>query len=283
MPVIDFRIRPPYREYLDATMYTIPDRRDRFTRQLGFEPSPAATSKSVDLLIQEMDEAGIDMGAVTARQSGYFGSVSNETVLAFAADHPGRFVPVAAIDPRVRRTATDSIDAMMAAGCKAVNIEPGAYDPPLYADDRRLYPIYAHCEDIGVPVILMTGGNAGPDLSYSFPVPLDRALTDFPDLKVMVSHGNWPWVNEVLHIAFRRPNLYLSPDMYFANMPGMDDYIRAADGFLADRIIYASCFPLCPIKEYFEWFTGLPIRAENMDRILSINAEEFLGTKLFNT
>jgi predicted TIM-barrel fold metal-dependent hydrolase len=69
--------------------------------------------------------------------------------------------------------------------------------------------------------------------------------------------------------------------MYFANVPGMDDYIRAADGFLADRIIYASCFPLCPVKEYFEWFTGLPIRPDNMERILSTNAEEFLGGKLF--
>jgi predicted TIM-barrel fold metal-dependent hydrolase len=151
----------------------------------------------------------------------------------------------------------------------------------MYADDRRLYPIYAFCEDNKVPAILMTGGNAGPDLSYSFPVPLDRVLADFPDLKVMVSHGNWPWVNEALHMAFRRPNLYLSPDMYFANVPGMDDYIRAADGFLADRIIYASCFPLCPVKEYFEWFTGLPIRPDNMERILSTNAEEFLGGKLF--
>ena len=280
MPVIDFRIRPPYGEFLDALMYTAPERRDRFTRQLGFEPDAATTQKSVAALIADMDAAGIDLGVVTARQSGYFGSVSNETVLAFAAEYPGRFVPVAAVDPSSRRKAIDTIEATMAAGCRGVNIEPGAYDPPLYADDRRLYPIYAHCEDRGIPVILMTGGNAGPDLSYSFPVPLDRVLGDFPTLKVMVSHGNWPWVHQVLHVAYRRPNLYVSPDMYFANMPGMEDYIRAANGFLADRIVYASCFPLCPVKAYYEWFRKLPIAPENMERILWKNAEAFLGRKL---
>ena len=56
---------------------------------------------------------------------------------------------------------------------------------------------------------------------------------DFPDLRIVVSHGNWPWVSEILHVAFRRPNVYLSPDMYLYNMPGMDDYLRAANGFLA--------------------------------------------------
>jgi hypothetical protein len=224
-----------------------------------------------------MDDAGVDVGVVMARNSGYFGSVSNETVLEIAASHPGRFIPVAGVDPRVRRSAVDEIDRAIAAGCKAVNIEPGAYDPPIYADDRRLYPIYAHCEDRNIPVILMNGGNAGPDLSYSFPVPLDRVLADFADLRFLVSHGNWPWVNEVLHIAFRRSNLYVAPDMYLANMPGMEDYVKAADGFLADRFVYASCYPLCPVKDYFEWFTRLPIRPDNMERALTKNAEAFLG------
>lgn len=280
MAVIDFRVRPPYKEFRDATMYAQPERRDRLTRQLGFEPSRAATELSMDLLLQEMDLAGVDAGVVMARNSGFFGSVSNDTVLEITATYPGRFVAVAALDPGNRRKAIDEIDRAVAAGCRAVNIEPGAYDPPIYADDRRLYPIYAHCEDRRLPVVLMTGGNAGPDISYSFPAPLDRVLADFPALKVLVSHGNWPWVSEVLHIAFRRPNLYVSPDMYLANMPGMDDYIRAANGFLADRFVYSSCFPFCPVKGYFEWFTGLPIRPDSMDRILSANAEDFLGATL---
>jgi predicted TIM-barrel fold metal-dependent hydrolase len=144
-------------------------------------------------------------------------------------------------------------------------------------DDRRLYPIYAHCEDKSVPVIMLAGGNAGPDIGYTVPVALDRVLADFPKLKIAVAHGGWPWVHQVLHVAFRRSNLYLSPDMYLVNMPGMNDYLKAADGFLAERFIYGSSFPLCPAKGYLDWFNTLPIKPENKERIMSRNALEFLN------
>jgi predicted TIM-barrel fold metal-dependent hydrolase len=277
MPVIDFRIRPPFKAFADMIMYAAPERRDRFTRQLGLEPSPAAQRKSVDLMIREMDDAGIDIGVVVGRQSGSLGSVDNETVLEFTSAHPGRFIPVASVDVTDRRRCIAQIDLALTQGFKAVNIEPGAYAEPLHTDDRRLYPIYAHCEDRGIPLIIMTGGNAGPDISYTQPASLDRVLKDFPTLRIVSSHGNWPWVHEILHVAFRRPNLYLSPDMYLVNMPGMDDYVRAANGFLADRFIYASSFPFCPIKGYKDWFMTLPISPENREKIMFGNAAGLLG------
>jgi predicted TIM-barrel fold metal-dependent hydrolase len=80
----------------------------------------------------------------------------------------------------------------------------------------------------------------------------------------------------VLHIAFRRPNIYLSPDQYLANMPGMDDYVRAADGFLADRFLYASSYPFTPVKDYAAWFKALPIRPESMEKVLWRNAAALL-------
>ena len=277
MPVIDFRIRPPFRGFLDMLMYADPARRDRFTRQLGLEPSPAAVQQSCDLLIAEMDAAGIDTGVVVGRDSGFLGSVSNADVMAFVRSYPGRFLAVASIDLSNRRKAVREIDEAMAEGFVAINVEPGAQSVPMPADDPRLYPIYAHCEDAHVPIILLAGGNAGPDLESTVPVALDRMLADFPRLKVAVAHGGWPWVHPVLHIAFRRPNLYLSPDMYLVNMPGMDDYVKAADGFLCERFIYGSSFPLCPAKATLDWFNTLPIGSANKQRILNDNARAFLA------
>jgi hypothetical protein len=277
MKVIDFRIRPPYKGFLDTLMYSEPERRDRFTRQLGLTPSQAAAEKSCDLLIKEMDDAGIDMGVVVGRKSGFLGSVSNDDVMGFVNAYPGRFAAVASVDITNRKIAVREIDDAVVAGFKAINIEPGAQAVPMAADDRRLYPIYAHCEDKSIPVMILAGGNAGPDIESTVPVSLDRVLSDFPKMKVVAAHGGWPWVHQVLHIAFRRPNLYLSPDMYFVNMPGMDDYLKAADGFLAERFIYGSSFPLCPVKGYLDWFNKLPMKPENKERVLSRNALEFLN------
>jgi uncharacterized protein len=277
MTVIDFRVRPPFRGFLDTLMYSQPERRDRFTRQLGFAPSPAASAKSCDLLIEEMDDAGIDIGVAVGRNSGFLGSVDNADVAACVAAYPGRFIGAASVALADRKKAIAEIDAAMSSGFKAINIEPGAQPVPMDIDDRRLYPVYAHCEDNSVPMIILAGGNAGPDIGSTVPVAIDRVLADFPTLKIAAAHGGWPWVHQILHVAFRRPNLYLSPDMYLANMPGMRDYLEAADGFLAARFLYASSFPLSPVKGYREWFETLPLKPENKERIMHRNALAFLN------
>ncbi|WP_026437786.1 amidohydrolase family protein [Acidovorax sp. JHL-9] len=275
--IVDFRLRPPVGGFLDTLMYSAGERRDGFTRTVGFEPSPAAQQQSMELLLQEMDAAGVHKGVVVGRLAGTLGSVPNADVQRIVAEHPGRFIGAASIDPTSRKGACATIDQALRDGFKLINIEPGSYPVPMYADDRRLYPIYAHCEDVGVPVIMMVGGTAGPDLSYSDPIRTDRVLADFPQLKVVVAHGGWPWVNEILHIAFRRTNLYLSPDMYFSRMPGWEEYVKAADSFLADRMLYASSFPFCPVKDYKSWFERLPIKPENLAKVMGGNACRLLG------
>ncbi len=277
MPIIDFRLRPPLKGFLDMVMYSAAERRDRITRQHGMEPAESAQKKSMDLLLSDMNEAGVTTGVVMGRYSGLYGSVSNQDVADIVKAYPGRFVGIGSIDPSNRRAAIRQIDEALSLGLKGINLEPGAYSQPLYADDRRLYPIYAYCEDRQVPVTVMAGGSAGPDLSYTNPVHIDRVAADFPDLRIAISHGAWPWVQEILHVAFRRPNVYISPDQYLCNMPGMNDYLTAANGYLADRFLYASSYPFISVKGYAEWFRKLSIRPELLDQIMYGNAARFLG------
>lgn len=274
--IIDFRLRPPVGGFLDTLMYSAGARRDGFTRAVGFEPSAAAQTQSMESLLSEMTEAKVDRGVIVGRLAGVLGSVSNDDIRRIVVDHPNRFFGAASIDPTHRVEACRAIDQAIKDGFKLINIEPGSYPMPMYADDRRLYPIYAHCEDAQVPVIMMVGGTAGPDLSYSDPIRTDRVLADFPKLDVVIAHGGWPWVTQILHLAFRRPNLWLSPDMYFSRMPGWEEYVKAADSFLADRMLYASSFPFCPVKGYKEWFEKLPIKEENLRKIMGGNARRLL-------
>ena len=81
----------------------------------------------------------------------------------------------------------------------------------------------------------------------------------------------------MLHVAYRRQNVYVSPDQYLCNMPGMNDYLIGANGFLADRFLYASSYPFISVKGYAEWFRTLPIRPELLDRIMYGNAARFRG------
>jgi predicted TIM-barrel fold metal-dependent hydrolase len=275
--IIDFRVRPPMPGVANQIFWTQPQRRDGFNRKLGFEPAPSATQASLPLLFQEMDDAGVALGVVIGRVSQTLGTTSNDDIAATVSAHPDRFVGIAGIDPLDRRAAVKEIDrAVDVLGLRGVNLEPGTYRIPLHADDRRLYPIYAHCEDRGLPVVLMTGGNPGPDLGYTDPIAVDRVAADFPQLPIVLSHGNWPWVHQILHVAFRRPNVHVSPDMYLFDLPGSDDYVKAADTYLQDQFVYASAYPFTPLKDYAARFRQLPIRAASMQKVLYDNAKRLL-------
>lgn len=280
MKIIDFRLRPPLKGYLNTVMYSQAARRDRITGYHGMTPARSAQEQSIDLLLKEMDEANIARGVAMGRYSGPYGTVSNEDVAAIVREYPGRFVGVASVDPSDRRKAIAQIEQARAIGLVGVNLEPGAYPQPLYADDRRLYPIYAYCEDNSIPVVMMAGGSAGPDLSYTMPAHVDRVAGDFPKMKLAISHGGWPWVHEILHVAFRRENVYISPDQYLCGMPGTDEYVQAANGYLADRFLYASSYPFLPARDYLGWFRTLPVKPEVMERVLWRNAAGFLGIQV---
>ncbi|MEQ1775050.1 MAG: amidohydrolase, partial [Burkholderiales bacterium] len=105
MPIIDFRLRPPLKGFLDMIMYAGSDRRDRLTRQHGMEPAPSAQAKSMPMLLDEMDAAGVTTGVVMGRYSGLYGSVSNQDVADIVKAYPGRFVGVGSLDPSNRRNA----------------------------------------------------------------------------------------------------------------------------------------------------------------------------------
>ncbi|HQQ70849.1 MAG TPA: amidohydrolase family protein, partial [Alicycliphilus sp.] len=52
---------------------------------------------------------------------------------------------------------------------------------------------------------------------------------------------------------------------------------QSADSFLADRMLYASSFPFCPVKDYKNWFERLPIKPENLAKVMGGNACRLLG------
>jgi predicted TIM-barrel fold metal-dependent hydrolase len=277
MEIIDFRLRPPTGGFLKSKIYSVAENRKRYTQKLGWPLVVSADLQSMDLLFTEMDEAKITTGVVVGRTTATLGAIPNADVAQIVTDHPDRFVGIGSADSSDRKTAFAMIDEILKLGLKAVNLEPGVSAVPMRADDRRLYPIYAKCEDAGLPVVIMAGGGAGPDLSYNDPVAIDRMLADFPSLKVVCSHGGWPFVQEILGVAFRRENLYLCPDKYLRGLPGTAEYLAAANGFLSERILFGTAYPFCPLKPYVDWFLEQKLSETSLKRVLSENAKLLLS------
>jgi predicted TIM-barrel fold metal-dependent hydrolase len=278
MRIIDCRLRPPSHSFLTTSYFTDVERISEMARAMHMTPPASFLERSMDLLLTEMDETGIESGLVAGRISPALGGVSNEDVAAICADNPEKFIGLAVIDPANRRTAVDTIDRYMAQGFKGALLEPGLLGRPLAIDDRRLYPFYAHCEDRNVPVFIMAGGNAGPDAAFTNPEHIDRVAADFPNLKLVSLHGSWPWVIPILHVCFRRPNVYVCPDMYLlGRMAGYQEYVAAGNSFLADRLLFATSYPVIPLAQSVTSARALGFTDHALERFLSINAIELLG------
>ncbi len=276
MRVIDFRLRPPFGGYLNLDMYIDLNATLNRPRKVGLEPAASVQRRSMDLLLQEMEEAGIVMGVAAARVATH-GCVSNDEAAALVKEYPGRFVAFGAIDPSDRRSALKEVDRVIhELAFPGIVMDPGMLAWPMYLDDRRIYPIYQRCAEVGALVMLMAGGNAGPDVSYTFPQAIDHVSHDFPEVTFIAGHSGWPWTTEICGLALRRENLYLVLDSYMVNVPGVQDYVTAANYYLQDRAMFGTSYPYLPLKPTLEIFTSLPFRKEVLPKLLYENAARLL-------
>jgi hypothetical protein len=275
--IIDLRCRPPAAGFATMALYWDKERVAQMGRDIGFDPAPSYLSESLEACIAEMDDAGIAVGVVTGRLSGSrLGRVENAAILDLVRAHPGRFWGMAGIDlddPAAARRQVE--EAIASPDLRGAVFESGCAERPRYADDPEFTPLFGACEDAGLPVLLMAGGNAGPDLSYSSPVPVDRLAARHPNLQIVAAHGSWPWVNEILGVAYRRKNVWVSPDMYLF-LPGGQLYVEAANTYLQDRFLFGTAYPALPLKPAVERFLALPFRDSVRPKLLHENARRLL-------
>ncbi len=67
------------------------------------------------------------------------------------------------------------------------------------------------------PLIITTGpATLVPKaiIDHVAPRYIDIVARDFPELKIVVSHGGYPWVNEMINVAQRNANVYLDLSEY---------------------------------------------------------------------
>ncbi len=276
--IIDFRVRPPIAGFEDATMYRSAERTAAMGAKFGFSVcAPTLRDPTTQAFEKEFAGSGIDIAVIPGRIGAPgVGPACNEALVDYARQKDGRFAVFPAVDP----VAPDwqlEMEKLLAATdtVKGVTLEPGFLREPAYPDAACCLPVYEFCAQRSLPLILSAGGNVGPDCSYTLPVHVDRVARDFPALRIVVAHGGWPWITEINHVAFRRGNVYVSPDMY-ALMPGNEAYIAAMNSYLSERYIFASSYPFVPLRGYLEAFLKVVRNDATAELIMFKNAADLL-------
>lgn len=274
-PVVDMRLRPRYKGF--SEQYT-PAAIEACCRKAGWQVPESVKQDSEALMLKEMDEAGITMGFALKR------NMTPESLLTMKDHYKGRiesFCVIDASDPIAKNI--EIVDKWTANGqFKGIYMEAGRAKQPTMVNDPKLFPIYEIASQRGLVVGLMTGGNNSPNVirSTDHAAVVDCAA-NFPKVQFLMSHGGWPQVQEILGIAYWYENVWIEADMYmFGGCPGWREYVDAANGYLQDRFMYGSSYPLLPFKETVAGYAKFFPKTEIYEKVMYKNAARLLNLKL---
>ncbi len=204
------------------------------------------TPLSVDEQIRNAREAGIGKMLVCG------GSKEDNDYIIELAEKYDEILPAAAVNVKdgilpalkeLRRCSEKNV--------AAIHISP--FILKINANDKRLYPIYGLCELLKKPIIVHGSMHLwrGAYMWHGHPQYLDEVAVDFPELKLIISHGGNGFGPPVLAVAQRHPNVYLE---FSALRPKhmAPEFIQAANTYLKKKCIFGTDYPLIEFKEQIE-------------------------------
>lgn len=226
-------------------------------------------------LVEDMDAANIQCGLLVGAENSATGKIH--------AQYPGRFFTFVTFDPTDGMRAVREFERLVREeGANGLRLSALYNGVP--ANDRRYYPLYAKAAELDVPVRIYTAMNYANDRAYDLGHPryLDDVCIDFPELRVVAGLAGWPWVNEMIGLLRRHPNLYVDTaahhPRYFAQPgSGWEMFMQYGNTLLQDKVMVGLSRYLFGVsfESLIEDYKNLPLKEKVIEKWLYGNAATF--------
>lgn len=239
------------------------------------EKAPVEFDGGLDRLVQDMDRANVSRGLLVGAENSMTGRIH--------ARHPGRFLMFVTLDPLDGMRAVREFERLVREeGANGLRLS--ALYNGIAANDRRYYPLYAKAVELDVPVRIYTAMNYANDRPYDLGHPrfLDDVAVDFPELRIVAGLAGWPWVNEMVALLRRHPNLYVDTaahhPRYFAQPgSGWEQFMQYGNTLLQDKVMVGLSRYLFGIsfESLVAEYQKLPLKEKVIEKWLYTNAMNF--------
>ena len=163
-------------------------------------------------------------------------------------------------------------------GVRAVGVFPAGTFPQVAINDKKMYPLYAKCVELGIPMFCCAGV-PGPRLKFAVQHVelIDEVMYDFPELIFVTRHGCEPWADLAVKLMLKWPGLHFSTSAFAPKY-----YPKAVIDFAntrgADKVIYAGYFPMgLSIERIMTEMPGVGFKDDVWPKFLRANALRVLG------
>lgn len=223
-------------------------------------------------LLAEMDRFGIRRALLPVARGDAWGRRATD-------EHPDRFSGFALVDPHQGADARRVLAALWADGhAAAAAMFPSGLTPPIEIDAAPMYPVYALCCELDIPVFVNVGV-PGPrvPMASQHPGGLDRVCDDFPDLRIVTRHGGEPWEALLVKLMVKWPNLHYSTSA-FAPRYYPAAIVEYANTRGREQVIYGGYFPSgLTLDRIFGELPAVGFRDDVWEPFLRGNAARVLG------
>ena len=233
----------------------------------------------IDATVAAMDAAGVDAGLLCAwsapRQPPL---IANDEVAAWIEQHPGRLMGLAAVDlDRPMEAVRELRRCVTELGFKGLRVLPWLWEAP--PTDRRFYPLYAACVELGVPFFTQVG-HAGPlrPSETGRPIPyIDQVAIDFPELVIVGGHIGYPWTEEMVAVARKHENVHIDTSAYTPQRypPELVAYLNSRGG--RRKVLFGTNYPMLSHEQALAGIDDLGLDDETRELFLAGNARRLLG------
>jgi uncharacterized protein len=246
----------------------------RFPVEYMFKDVPEGhdgSSDPVQSTIEQMDRYGIAVGVIGTARDG----VSDRAL----REHPDRFVGRSSVDPNKGMEAIRQIVADHAElGTRAVSVFPAGTFPQVPINDKKMYPIYAKCVELGLSV-WVNAGIPGPRLKglCQHVELIDEVMYDFPELVFVTMHGCEPWEALAVKLMLKWPGLHYCTSAFAPKYypKAVIDYANTRG---ADKVMYAGYYPMgLSLERIMKELPDVPLRDHVWPKFLHENAARVLG------
>lgn len=278
--LIDMRMRLPD-EFRDITLEEMQDFYGKYNEVLDVYSHQETSATD---LLTELNNNQIDIAVVHAEyEFGENATHLNERLANLVATYPTQLIGFGTVDLQVLQASVlvKMVDKIHALGMKGINLQPIFFDvDPL---DRRLYPLYARAEQLGLIVSFHTGIHFSLKNSFvqNNPLFIDQIAVDFPQLHVIACHAGWPWTSEMAAVARRHANVYIEfggLDPKYIGVPGTgwDALFTLMNNLLSDQILFGTDWPVISQETAIQGWQQSGLKEEVLEKLFYKNAQKLL-------
>jgi predicted TIM-barrel fold metal-dependent hydrolase len=162
-------------------------------------------------------------------------------------------------------------------GVRAAACFPSGTNPQVAINDALMYPLYAACCELDIPIFVNTGvpGPRFPMLVQHVE-HLDEVCYDFPELVIVGRHGGEPWTELFVKLMLKWPGLHYSTSA-FAPKHYPKDIVAYANSRGAEKVMYAGYFPMgLSLERIFTELPNVPLKDDRWEPFLRGNARRIL-------